>query len=57
VYMVTPAQLMANLCHLFLTHELCPLQLLFKELQSASFRLSKTVLLAYLVQMAGTGDF
>ena len=44
--MATFAQLLVNLYHFFSTHELSPLQLFFYGLKSASFRLSKTVLLA-----------
>ena len=44
--MATFAQLMVNLYHFFSTYELSPLQLSFYGLKSASFRLSKTALLA-----------
>ena len=44
--MVTPALLMVNLYHFLSTYELSPLQLFFYGLKSASFRLSKTALLA-----------
>ena len=44
--MATFAQLMVNLYHFFSTYELSPLQLVFYGLKSASFRLSKPVLLA-----------
>ena len=40
------AQFMVNLYHFFSSHELSLLQLFFYGLESTSFRLSKTALLA-----------
>ena len=40
------AQLTVNLYHFFSSHELSPLQLFLYGLESSSFRLSKTALLA-----------
>ena len=44
--MAISAQFTVNLYHFFSSYELSPLQLLFYGLESPSFRLSKTALLA-----------
>ena len=44
--MAIPAQFTVNLYHFFSSHELSPLPLFFYGLESPSFRLSKTALLA-----------